>query len=157
MVTAYLALGSNLATRFGDPAQNLAQALLAIGAMPQTKLVAASSVHITKPDNALGDDFANSVCKIETELNAYELLHALQHIEIDFGRPAPDSPSRNLQGLEGTNGLKPARTLDLDILLYGDASIQSPALTVPHLRMHERAFVMEPLLELNHGFPPSRE
>jgi 2-amino-4-hydroxy-6-hydroxymethyldihydropteridine diphosphokinase len=148
MVIAFIALGSNLATRFGSPAHNLAQALLAIASLPYTKLVAASSVHITKPDNALGDDFANSVCKIDTELNAYELLHALQQIEIDFGRPAPNSPSRNLQGLQDKYGLKPARTLDLDILIYGDASIQSIALTVPHPRMRERDFVMLPLAEL---------
>lgn len=148
MVTTYLALGSNLATRFGSPAHNLAQALLAIDALPQTKLVAASSVHITKPDNALGDNFANSVCKVKTGLNAYALLQALQQIELDFGRPAPHSPSRNPYGLQGTNVLKPARTLDLDILMYGDASIQSPTLSVPHPRMLERAFVMQPLAEI---------
>jgi 2-amino-4-hydroxy-6-hydroxymethyldihydropteridine diphosphokinase len=149
MVIAFIALGSNLATRFGSPTQNLAQALLTIDTLPRTKLVAASSAHTTQPDNALGDDFANSVCKIETKLNAYELLHALQKIEIDFGRPAPNSPSRNLQGLQGKNGLKPARTLDLDILIYGDASIQSPTLTVPHPRMLERSFVMLPLAEIS--------
>lgn len=148
MITAFIALGSNLATSLGTPAQNLAQALLAIDALPQTKLVAASSVHITQPVNALGDDFANSVCKIETTLNAYELLQALQQIEQSFGRPAPDSPSRNPHGLQGKNNLKPARTLDLDILLYGDARIDSPTLTVPHPRMRERAFVMLPLAEI---------
>ena len=142
MVTSYLALGSNLDTGFGNPAANLAQALLAIAALPHTKLVAASSVHTTKPVNAQGADFANSVCKIETELNAYALLHALQEIEINFGRPAPSSAER------WSGGLKPARTLDLDILMYGDASIQSPTLTVPHPRMRERDFVMLPLAEL---------
>jgi 2-amino-4-hydroxy-6-hydroxymethyldihydropteridine diphosphokinase len=151
MVIAFIALGSNLESSFGKPTANLAQALLAIAALPQTKLVAASSVHTTKPVNAKGADFANSVCKIETELNAYELLQALQKIEIYFGRPAPDSPDR------WPDALKPARTLDLDILTYGDSSIQSQALTVPHPRMHERDFVMLPLLELSRGFPPARE
>jgi 2-amino-4-hydroxy-6-hydroxymethyldihydropteridine diphosphokinase len=153
MTPVFIALGSNLASRYGNPAQNLAQALLAIAVLPQTKLVAASSVHTTKPVNAEGDDFANSVCKIETDLNAYELLQALQHIEIDFGRPAPDSmlrwPSRTQQALQEKIALKPARTLDLDILLYGQASIQSRTLTVPHPRMHERDFVMQPLAEIN--------
>jgi 2-amino-4-hydroxy-6-hydroxymethyldihydropteridine diphosphokinase len=142
MTIAFIALGSNLASRYGSPYHNLGQALLAIDALPQTKLVAASSVHTTQPVNAQGDDFANSVCKIETELNAYALLDALQHIEIDFGRPAPDSPAR------WPDDLKPARTLDLDILTYGDASIQSSTLTVPHPRMRERDFVMLPLAEL---------
>jgi 2-amino-4-hydroxy-6-hydroxymethyldihydropteridine diphosphokinase len=142
MVIAFIALGSNLASSFGSPAENLAQALIAIAALPQTKLVAASSVHTTQPVNAQGADFANSVCKIETELNAYELLQALQQIEINFGRPAPNSSNR------WPNDLKPARTLDLDILTYGEASIQSPTLTVPHPRMRERQFVMLPLNEL---------
>jgi len=141
MVAAYIALGSNL----GDPAENLRLAMIAIAAIAQTKLVGASSVHITKPVNAQGGDFANSVCKLETELNAYALLNALQQIEIDFGRPAPHSAQRNGQGGEG---LKPARTLDLDILLYGTATIQSATLTVPHPRMYERAFVMLPLREV---------
>ncbi|MDI9332749.1 MAG: 2-amino-4-hydroxy-6-hydroxymethyldihydropteridine diphosphokinase [Cytophagales bacterium] len=149
MVTVYLALGSNL----GDPAHNLELARLAIAALPQTKLVAASSVHTTEPVNAEGDDFANSVVKIETELSAYALLDALQKIEMNFGRPCPDSPSRNAlsqagQGLAGGVPLKPARTLDLDILLYGDSRIDSPKLTVPHPRMRERAFVMLPLAEI---------
>jgi 2-amino-4-hydroxy-6-hydroxymethyldihydropteridine diphosphokinase len=142
MTSVFVALGSNLASQYGNPTQNLAQALVAIDTLPQTKLVAASSVHITQPMNAQGTDFANSVCKIETNLNAYELLQALQDIEIDFGRPAPDSPAR------WPDDLKPARTLDLDVLTYGDASIQSATLTVPHPRMRERDFVMLPLAEL---------
>lgn len=148
MVTAFIALGSNLASPLGDPAQNLVGARLAIAAMPQTKLVAASSTYRTVPDNAEGGDFANAVVKIETELSAYGLLAQLQRIEIEFGRPAPNTPSRSGKALQDINGLKPSRTLDLDILLYGDAMIQSPSLTVPHPRMHERAFVMLPLKEL---------
>jgi 2-amino-4-hydroxy-6-hydroxymethyldihydropteridine diphosphokinase len=138
MVTAYLALGSNL----GDASGNIRRALLALAAIPKVKLILASSVHITKPVDAQGGDFANSACKIETTLHAYALLAALQTIEIDFGRPAPDSPDRAGQGM------KPARSLDLDILLYGDAKIESQTLTVPHPRMLSRAFVMLPLAEI---------
>ncbi len=148
MISVFIALGSNLSTVYGSPRENLAHALINISQLPSTRLVSASSIHITKPDNALGSDFANSVCKIETELNAYELLRGLQQIEIDFGRPAPDSRTRNPCGLEGKKQLKPARTLDLDILRYGDACIDSPTLTVPHPRMHERAFVLLPLAEI---------
>lgn len=148
MISVFIALGSNLSTVYGRPRENLAHALINISQLPSTRLVSASSIHITKPDNALGNDFANSVCKIETELNAYELLRGLQQIEIDFGRPEPDSRTRNPYGLEGKKQLKPARTLDLDILMYGDACIDSPTLTVPHPRMHERAFVLLPLAEI---------
>jgi 2-amino-4-hydroxy-6-hydroxymethyldihydropteridine diphosphokinase len=148
MTTAWVALGSNVESVRGSPTETIALALLAIKALPGVELLAASSVHITKPDHAMGDDFANAVCKIETSLDAFALLHALQQIEIDFGRPAPDSAQRSPHALPGASGLKPARTLDLDLLLYGEGRIQSQTLTVPHPRMHERPFVMLPLAEI---------
>lgn len=135
MTTAYLALGSNL----GDPAGNVQHARLAIEGIPQTKLVVASSLYRTKPVDASGDDYVNAVVTIETTLNAYQLLAELQKLERLAGRAAP-ADRAHLHNAP--------RTLDLDILLYGDAHISSKTLTVPHPRMWQRAFVLVPLAEI---------
>jgi 2-amino-4-hydroxy-6-hydroxymethyldihydropteridine diphosphokinase len=135
MVTAYLALGSNL----GNPAQSVHLARLAAGAILQTKLVAASGLYASKPIDATGGDYVNAVVKIETTLNAYELLAELQKLETQAGRASSADRAHSHHA---------PRTLDLDILFYGSAQIDSKTLTVPHPRMWQRAFVLLPLHEI---------
>jgi 2-amino-4-hydroxy-6-hydroxymethyldihydropteridine diphosphokinase len=135
MTTAYIALGSNL----GDSIQHVNMAILALGQMKNTKLLMASSLYKSEPIDADGDDYVNAVVKIETHLNAYELLAELQKLETQAGRAS------SIARLHLHNA---PRTLDLDILLYGDASISSATLTVPHPRMLARAFVLLPLKEI---------
>ncbi len=129
-VLAYVALGANL----GDARATVLAAIEGIAALAQTRLMAASSLYRTAPVEAAGPDFINAVVAVATRLNAPALLHALQQLENSAGR---ERPYRNAP-----------RTLDLDILLYGDASISSPALQVPHPRMGQRAFVLVPLAEI---------
>ena len=135
MVTAYLALGSNL----GDPGRNVQLARFAVGAIPQTTVVVASSLYQSKPVDASGDDYVNAVVKIETTLTAYQLLAELQNLERLAGRASPKDRAAQHNA---------PRTLDLDILLYGEATIDSATLTVPHPRMRQRAFVLVPLAEI---------
>lgn len=127
---AYVGLGANL----GDPQATLRWALDALAHTPGVRLVQASSLYRSAPVDASGPDFINAVAKIATTLNAMALLHALQAVENTAGR---ERPYRNAP-----------RTLDLDLLLYGDAQIDSPTLTVPHPRMHQRAFVLLPMQEV---------
>ena len=129
----FIGLGANL----GESAQTLAQALQALAALPQTRLVAASSLYRSRPVDAQGPDFFNAVAELATALTPRELLLALQGIERAHGR---ERPYRNAP-----------RTLDLDLLLYGDRVVDEPGLTVPHPRLHERAFVLLPLNELAPG------
>ena len=135
MVTAYLALGSNL----GDPARNAHLARLAVGGIPQTTVTMASGLYRSKPVDAAGDDYVNAVIQIETNLNAYQLLAELQRLEGQAGRVLPQDRAHLHNA---------PRTLDLDILLYGDARNESRTLTVPHPRMWQRAFVLLPLSEI---------
>jgi 2-amino-4-hydroxy-6-hydroxymethyldihydropteridine diphosphokinase len=130
-VTAYIGLGANL----GDAAASIRQAIDALRALPQTKLLAASSLYASAPVDAGGDDYVNAVARIETQLDADALLQALQTIEQTFGR---ERAFRNAP-----------RTLDLDLLLYGQEKMASATLEVPHPRMTTRAFVLLPLLELD--------
>ena len=127
---AYVGLGANL----GDPQATLRWALDALAHTPGVRLVQASSLYRSAPVDASGPDFVNAVAKIATTLNAMALLHTLQRIEDAAGR---ERPYRNAP-----------RTLDLDLLLYGDGRIDSPTLTVPHPRMRERAFVLLPMQEV---------
>ncbi len=129
-VLAYIALGGNL----GDAQAALHSAVNQIAALPQTRLVAKSSLYRSAPVDASGPDYVNAVMAVRTRLNAHELLLKLQHIEILAGRARPY--------------LNAPRTLDLDLLLYGQASIDSPRLVVPHPRMWQRAFVLLPLAEI---------
>ncbi len=129
-VRAFVALGANL----GDAAATVQRALQILGDTPGLRLVKASSLYRTAPVDATGPDFINAVAEVVTTLTAPDLLEALQAIEAAEGR---ERPYRNAP-----------RTLDLDVLLYGDARIDSPRLTVPHPRMHERAFVLVPLAEV---------
>jgi 2-amino-4-hydroxy-6-hydroxymethyldihydropteridine diphosphokinase len=127
---AYVGIGANL----GDARANVADALDRLQRLPGCTLMAASSLYRTAPIDAGGDDYINAVARVATTLDAEALLQALHGIEQAHGR---ERPYRNAP-----------RTLDLDLLLYGDAIIDSPTLTVPHPRMTERAFVLVPLLEL---------
>lgn len=130
MVVAYVALGANL----GRAAQAVTAAADALNHLPHTQLVRRSALYRSAPVDAGGPDFINAVAQIETALPAPDLLAHLQALEQAAGR---ERPYRNAP-----------RTLDLDLLLYGAARIDSPALTVPHPRMQERAFVLVPLAEI---------
>lgn len=129
-VDACIALGANL----GDAAQALRDALAALDAHPGVRVLKTSGFYRTAPVDAGGPDFINAVALVATTLTAPSLLAALQGIEQSAGRLRP---YRNAP-----------RTLDLDLLTYGTARIDSPALTVPHPRMMDRAFVLVPLREL---------
>ena len=126
----FVGLGANL----GDPQATLKHALAALAALPQTEQVAQSSLYRTAPVQASGPDFINAVAELRTALQPQALLHALQAIESAHGR---ERPYRNAP-----------RTLDLDLLLFGQRVVHEPGLEVPHPRLHERAFVLQPLLEL---------
>ena len=127
---AYIGIGANL----GDARANVDDALARLAALPATTLLLRSSHYRSAPLESSGDDYVNAVACIDTQLAASDLLAALHAIELAHGR---ERPYRNAP-----------RTLDLDILLYGDELIDLPALRVPHPRMHERAFVLAPLLEI---------
>lgn len=137
-VRAYIALGANL----GDAAAAVRRAVMALDALPLTRLRLASSLYKTaaldtdSPGGArTGDpDYVNAVAAIDTGLSAPALLKQLQALELRAGR---QRPYRNAP-----------RTLDLDLLLYGSARIESAQLTVPHPRMALRAFVLVPLAEI---------
>ncbi|MBI3285107.1 MAG: 2-amino-4-hydroxy-6-hydroxymethyldihydropteridine diphosphokinase [Burkholderiales bacterium] len=130
MQAAYIGIGANL----GAARASVEQAILRLAALPQTRLCARSSLYGSAPVDAGGDDYVNAVALLETALDASALLHELQQIELAFGRARP---YRNAP-----------RTLDLDLLLYGEQQIASAELSVPHPRLSERAFVLLPLLEL---------
>jgi 2-amino-4-hydroxy-6-hydroxymethyldihydropteridine diphosphokinase len=128
---AFVGLGGNL----GEPSRQLEQAFAALDRLPQTRLVRRSSLFRSAPLGYAGQpEFVNAVAALETELPAQRLLAELQAIEKQHGRERsfPNAP----------------RTLDLDLLLFGSAVINAPGLTVPHARMHERAFVLLPLVEI---------
>ncbi len=130
-VEALVAIGANL----GDARASVVQAMEALGQLPRTRVVQASALYRTAPWQAQGPDFINAVVKLETALTAPDLLLALQALEQAAGRerPYPHAP----------------RTLDLDVLMYGEATLDSPCLTVPHPRWRERAFVVCPLRDVS--------
>ena len=130
---AYIGLGSNL----GDRLQILQQAVQAIAGIPQTQVLRCSSLYQSAAaEGAIGSgDFLNAVAEVSTYLDAYTLLQALQDIELAAGRLRPYHHA--------------PRTLDLDILLFGqDAIYDAPRLIVPHPRLWERDFAYLPLCEL---------
>ena len=129
-VTAFVALGANL----GDARQAVLQACAALAHLPGTELIARSRLYRTAPHEASGPDFINAVAQVSTRLTAPKLLQALQALEQGAGRERPY--------------VNAPRTLDLDMLLYGDAQIDSPRLCVPHPRMWGRAFVLHPLADV---------
>ena len=129
-VVAYIALGGNL----GDAELAVRDAVAAISEQRGVACLAVSSLYRTAPIDSAGPDYINAVMKISCTLPAYALLTVLQKIEHAAHR---ERPYRNAP-----------RTLDLDLLLYGSARVDSAVLTVPHPRMKERAFVLQPLHEI---------
>ena len=129
-VTAYVAIGANL----GDARQTVLQAFDALALMPSTQLSRRSHLYRTAPHESQGPDFVNAVARIETGLTAPDLLDALQAIENQAGRLRPY--------------VNAPRTLDLDLIFYGQAQMHSPRLTLPHPRWRERAFVLYPLADV---------
>ncbi|MGL6071065.1 2-amino-4-hydroxy-6-hydroxymethyldihydropteridine diphosphokinase [Craterilacuibacter sp.] len=131
MTRAFVALGSNL----DDPAAQLQRALLALAALPGTRVAIHSSLFRTTPVGFIAQpDFINAVAELETTLDADDLLQALLAIEQASGR------MRSFRNAP--------RVLDLDLLVYGDEVRHSEVLTLPHPRMHERAFVLQPLAQI---------
>jgi 2-amino-4-hydroxy-6-hydroxymethyldihydropteridine diphosphokinase len=131
VITAYIGLGANL----GEPRAQIDQAFAELAALPETRLAARSPLYRSAPLQAPGPEYVNAVAAVDTELSAAQLLEALQAIESRRGR---ERTARNAP-----------RTLDLDLLLFGATAFASPTLTLPHPRMHERAFVLQPLLDLD--------
>jgi 2-amino-4-hydroxy-6-hydroxymethyldihydropteridine diphosphokinase len=129
-VLAYIGLGANL----GDPVQALELALQDLAAVPQLTLTQRSPLYGSAPIDSSGPNYVNAVVEVSTTLTAPALLQVLQQLELKAGR---ERPYRNAP-----------RTLDLDLLLYGDATVSSPTLTVPHPRIWERAFVLRPLADV---------
>jgi 2-amino-4-hydroxy-6-hydroxymethyldihydropteridine diphosphokinase len=128
---AWVGIGANL----GDARANVLDAIERLSRLPGAKLLQTSSLYRTAPIDSSGDDYVNAVASLDTELDAHALLQSLFAIEQAHGR---ERPYRNAP-----------RTLDLDLLLYGDEIIDdAPGLIVPHPRMHERAFVLAPLAEV---------
>jgi 2-amino-4-hydroxy-6-hydroxymethyldihydropteridine diphosphokinase len=131
MTRAVIGLGANL----GDPAGQLRAATEALARLPDTRVVKVSSLYRTAPvGHAAQPDFLNAAVAIDTALEPRALLAGLLAIEAAAGRERTykDAP----------------RTLDLDVLLYGDRTIDEPGLAVPHPRLHERAFALAPLVEI---------
>ena len=128
---AWVGIGANM----GDARANVLDALARLLRLDGARFLHASSLYRTAPIDSAGDDYVNAVAAIDTDLDAHALLQALLDIEQAHGR---ERPYRNAP-----------RTLDLDLLLYGDQVIHDePALIVPHPRLHERAFVLVPLAEV---------
>lgn len=128
---AYVGLGANLGA---DLLATLTRAAQSLAMLPGTELVALSSAWRSAPVDAGGPDFLNAVAALDTSLSPIDLLDALQAIELAHGR---ERPYRNAP-----------RSLDLDLLLHGDAVLATPRLTLPHPRLGERGFVLRPLLEI---------
>jgi 2-amino-4-hydroxy-6-hydroxymethyldihydropteridine diphosphokinase len=134
-VRAYLGLGSNL----GDREQTLRQALTALAEVPGVEVVAVSRFRETDPVGYLDQPrFLNAAAAVETSLGPHELLAALLEVERSLGR------TRDGERFG-------PRTIDLDLLVYGDRTVGEPGLQVPHPRLHERRFVLEPLAEVAPG------
>jgi len=132
---AFIGLGSNV----GDSVATLKAALAALDALPDTRVLRASKLYRTAAWGVTDQpDFINAVALLHTRRSPRQLLEDLLGIEREAGR-------RRLE--DGSDRWGP-RTLDLDLLLYGDARIDEPGLHVPHPRLHERAFVLVPLAEI---------
>ena len=128
-----MAFGANL----GEAQATVLHAILDVGALATSQLVKASSLYASAPHEAAGPEFVNAVAMYDTDLPPLELLDALQNLEKTAGRERPY--------------LNAPRTLDLDIIFYGDIALDSPRLTLPHPRWQKRAFVLVPLAEISPG------
>lgn len=133
MTTAYVGLGANL----GDRRVTIEEALRRLADEPGIDVTATSTLRKTAPVGYTDQPaFLNGAARLETSLTAPELLDRLLAVERALGR-------------ERTGPRFGPRTIDLDLLLYGDVTLDEPGLTVPHPRLHERRFVLEPLVELD--------
>lgn len=131
---AFIGLGSNL----GDRHATIERAVELLGAAPGVRILAVSSLRETEPwGYADQPDFLNGAVEVDTELMPNGLLAVMNGIEDELGRERDPAQQYG------------PRTLDLDLLLYEDATIDEPELTVPHPRLHERAFALEPLVEID--------
>ena len=126
-----MAFGANL----GEAQATVLQAIQDVGALATSQLVKASSLYASAPHEAAGPEFVNAVAMYDTDLPPLALLDALQNLEKTAGRERPY--------------LNAPRTLDLDIIFYGDIALDSPRLTLPHPRWQKRAFVLVPLEEIS--------
>ncbi len=134
---AYIGLGANQ----GDLVGTLNAAVQSLGSLEQSQLIATSPFYRSTPIEASGPDYLNAVVRIDTDLEPYGLLLHLLEIEMVFGRKRRGPDARR----------NAPRNIDLDLLLVGDLIIRSAPLVLPHPRMHERAFVLRPLLDLAPG------
>jgi 2-amino-4-hydroxy-6-hydroxymethyldihydropteridine diphosphokinase len=134
MVEAYIGIGSNL----GDRRDYCSRALGLLSMLPQSRLIAYSSTYETEPVGDVGGPFLNLVARVDTELPVRRLLLILKETERGLGRDSGHCPG--------------PRTMDLDLLFYGDHVIHADDLVVPHPRLHERRFVLTPLAELTRNF-----
>jgi len=131
---AFIGLGSNLA----HPRRQLARALARLGATPGVRVLAISPSYVSAPLSSIAQpDYVNAVALVATTLSPPALLARLQAIE-----------RRQKRRRDATTPRNAPRTLDLDLLLYGARRMRSPQLTLPHPRMHERAFVLRPLTDV---------
>jgi 2-amino-4-hydroxy-6-hydroxymethyldihydropteridine diphosphokinase len=133
--TAYVALGSNLA----DPVGQVRAATAALASLPHTRVDRCSALYRTAPVGPVADqpDFINAACRLETRLSPPALLAALLELEAQQGRVRAQAPAGG------------PRILDLDLLIYDDLVLETPGLTLPHPRLHERAFVLYPLADID--------
>lgn len=134
----YVGLGANL----GDAARTVREAVAALATLRGCRLAGVSDLYASAPVDAGGPEFVNAVAALDCSLQPEALLAELQALETRFGRLRP---YRNAP-----------RTLDLDLLFFGDREVESPGLSVPHPRLHERRFVLEPLLQLAPGIQHPR-
>ena len=132
MVETYIGIGSNL----GDRLDFCARALGLLGMLPQSRLVGYSSAYETEPVGDVGGPFLNLAVRVDSDLPAWRLLLILKETERRLGRDRSSGP----------------RTMDLDLLFYGDQVIHDDGLVVPHPRLHDRRFVLAPLAELAPAF-----
>ncbi len=136
MTIVYIGLGSNLSSATKSPRQHITTAIQSLGEIHSTRMISASSLYNSKPRGPQDqDDYINAVVKIDTELESLALLNSLQEIENKHGRVR--------------NERWGPRTLDLDILIFGEEIIQNDHLTIPHEEMTNRSFVLVPLAEID--------
>ena len=129
-VRAFVGVGANL----GDARTQVLAGIAALRGLAGVELVACSSLYASAPQDAPGPDYVNAVASLDTTLPAEVLLRGLHRIEAQHGRVR--------------STVNAPRTLDLDLLLYGEQRSDDPALLLPHPRLHRRAFVLQPLLEI---------
>ena len=132
---AFIGLGSNL----GHPRRRLARALAALARLPRSRFVAASHNYVSAPVDCIDPqpDYVNAVAELHTALTPSALLNRMRSIERRQGRRRQIPARRNA-----------ARVLDLDLLMFGRRRLSRPNLSLPHPRMHERAFVLRPLIDI---------